>query len=135
MLQQDFNQYDMYMDQAKVKSFIKSFWLEKAIPGLEEFIKIPNKSPEFDDEWESNGHMDNAVKLITNWCSTHKIKNMSYKVLKDKGRTPLILINIPGDINNNILIYGHIDLQPEMSGWDKDLGPYKPKIKNGNLYG
>ncbi|MEE3003218.1 MAG: M20/M25/M40 family metallo-hydrolase [Pseudomonadota bacterium] len=123
------------MDQNKVKSFINNFWEEKAIPGLEAFIKIPNKSPEFDDDWERNGHMDNAVQSIIDWCNNNKIKNMSYKIIKDKGRTPLILINIPGDIKKNILIYGHIDKQPEMTGWDDDLGPYQPKIKNGNLYG
>ena len=32
-------------------------------------------------------------------------------------------------------MYGHLDKQPEFSGWRNDLGPWTPKYENGKLYG
>jgi acetylornithine deacetylase/succinyl-diaminopimelate desuccinylase-like protein len=34
-----------------------------------------------------------------------------------------------------VLLYGHLDKQPEMTGWDDDLGPWKPVLKGDRLYG
>jgi len=34
-----------------------------------------------------------------------------------------------------VLLYGHYDKQPEFSGWEKDLDPWKPVIRDGKLYG
>ena len=34
-----------------------------------------------------------------------------------------------------VLMYGHLDKQPEFNGWRKDLGPWTPKYENGLLYG
>jgi acetylornithine deacetylase/succinyl-diaminopimelate desuccinylase-like protein len=32
-------------------------------------------------------------------------------------------------------MYGHMDKQPPFEGWEPDLGPFNPVIKNGRLYG
>jgi len=32
-------------------------------------------------------------------------------------------------------MYGHLDKQPEMTGWRKGLGPWTPVIEDGKLYG
>ena len=123
------------MNNKKLVQFINDFWDKEAIPALQDFIKIPNKSPEFDSNWETNGYMDQAERCISAWCKINSPKGMQIKTLKTPGRTPIILIDIPGEINKNILFYGHLDKQPEMSGWDDDLGPYTPVIKDGKLYG
>jgi acetylornithine deacetylase/succinyl-diaminopimelate desuccinylase-like protein len=34
-----------------------------------------------------------------------------------------------------VLMYGHLDKQPEFSGWRRDLGPWTPKYEDGRLYG
>ena len=34
-----------------------------------------------------------------------------------------------------VLMYGHLDKQPEFNGWRNDLGPWTPKYENGKLYG
>ena len=34
-----------------------------------------------------------------------------------------------------MLLYGHLDKQPEMTGWAEDLGPWKPVLKGDRLYG
>ncbi len=114
---------------------ISQAWQQDIIPKLQEYITIPNKSPAFDAEWKKNGHMDNAMKLIVDWCSQQKIKGMQVTVHEEPGRTPLLFIEIPGSSEETILLYGHMDKQPEMRGWDADLGPWKPVIREGRLYG
>ena len=123
------------MDKQQLKTFINSFWQEKALPGLAEFIKIPNQSPEFDPEWESNGHLSNAVQSVVEWCHKNSPRGMEIDVIKEDGRTPFILINILGNTQKNVLFYGHVDKQPPGDGWDNDLGPYKPVIKDNKIYG
>jgi acetylornithine deacetylase/succinyl-diaminopimelate desuccinylase-like protein len=123
------------MDKTAVETFVNTAWDESIIPKLVEFIKIPNKSPMFDADWKAHGYMDQAVALIKNWCETNAPKNMVLEVLELEGRTPLIFMDIPGEIDDTILLYGHLDKQPEMEGWDDDLGPWKPVLKGEKLYG
>src|SRR5690606_15401996 len=61
------------------------------------------------------------------------------EVIRLEGRTPLIYLEIPatGDETGEdcVLLYGHLDKQPEMTGWDEDLGPWKPVLRGDKLYG
>jgi len=114
---------------------IEKCWDDSIIPTLCEYIKIPNKSVFFDKNWEANGYMDQAMQLLVNWCNEHPLKDMKLDVLKSKARTPLLFIEIPGQSDETTLLYGHMDKQPEMHGWDDDKGPWKPVIQNGKLYG
>jgi acetylornithine deacetylase/succinyl-diaminopimelate desuccinylase-like protein len=119
----------------KLYNFVERQWQEEIIPSLSEYIKIPNKSPNFDEQWQEHGYMEQAVTHIANWCTTHAPKQMQLEVLRLPGRTPLIYMEIPGQIDKTVLLYGHLDKQPEMTGWDEDLAPWKPVLKNGRLYG
>ena len=115
--------------------FICQQWQEEIVPSLCDYIKIPNKSPHFDEQWEEHGHMEKAVTHIADWCKAHAPKDMKLEIMRLEGRTPLIFMEIPGEINETVLLYGHLDKQPEMSGWHEDLHPWKPVLKNGRLYG
>ncbi len=117
------------------KKFVNEVWDKSIIPALVDYIKIPNKSPAFDKDWKANGHMDKAVKLMTDWCQKNAIPGMKLEVIELENRTPVIFIEIPGQTDDTILLYGHLDKQPEMSGWDADLAPWKPVLKDGKLYG
>ncbi len=110
-------------------------WDTDIIPQLVEYIKIPNKSPAYDAEWKQRGFMDQAMQLILQWCKQQPIRGMTIELLEAEGRTPLLFIEIPGDIDETILLYGHMDKQPEMRGWRKDLGPWTPVIEDHKLYG
>jgi acetylornithine deacetylase/succinyl-diaminopimelate desuccinylase-like protein len=123
------------MNNEEIKKFIDHTWDSSITPTLMEYIYIPNKSPMFDPKWKENGHMDKAVKLIADWCKNFAVKNMHLEVVQLDGRTPLIFIEIPGSSDETILLYGHLDKQPEMSGWDADLAPWKPVLKGDKLYG
>jgi acetylornithine deacetylase/succinyl-diaminopimelate desuccinylase-like protein len=117
------------------KKYIENLWDKSIIPTLQEYIRIPNKSPLFDANWKANGHMDKAVALLANWCRENAVDNMKLEVIELEGRTPVIFIEIPGNSDETILLYGHLDKQPEMTGWDSDLGPWKPVLKGDKLYG
>ncbi len=123
------------MDNSKTESFGNELWDSSIIPELEEYIRLPNKSPMFDPDWEANGHMEKAVHMLEAWCKTQPIEGMTVEVVKIEGRTPVLFIDIPGDSDDVVLLYGHYDKQPEFSGWDDDLHPWEPKIKDGKLYG
>ncbi|MDJ0910635.1 MAG: M20 family metallopeptidase [Woeseiaceae bacterium] len=123
------------MDTKKTENFVNGMWDDSIVPELEEYIRLPNKSPMFDPDWEANGHMEKAVRMLEDWCNTQPIEGMTVEVVKIEGRTPVLFIDIPGDSDDVVLLYGHYDKQPEFSGWDDDLHPWEPKIKDGKLYG
>ena len=114
---------------------VNTFWDEKIIPVLTEYIKIPNKSPSFDPEWEKHGHMDRVLNLAVDWANENKPDGSTVTIERTPGRTPIIMIDVPGTKDGNILMYGHLDKQPEMDGWADGLGPWTPVIKNDKLYG
>ncbi|MHB1949230.1 MAG: M20 family metallopeptidase [Gammaproteobacteria bacterium] len=123
------------MDVKKNEQFINELWNNSILPTLQDYIRIPNKSPLFDPEWETQGHMDKAVNLLANWCQENAVEGMKLEVVRLPKRTPVIFIEIPGASEETILLYGHLDKQPEMTGWHDDLGPWKPVIKGDRLYG
>ncbi len=123
------------MDPKKTASFVESLWDESIVPQLCEYVKVPNKSPHFDPDWEAHGHMEKAVAMLEAWCRTQPIRDMTVEVVRIEGRTPVLFIDIPGDSDDVVLLYGHYDKQPEFTGWDEDLDPWKPVIKDGKLYG
>ena len=123
------------LDSAALGSFVDRVWDEEIVPELVEYIRIPNKSPLFDPDWEANGHMQKAVDQISGWCKQRDIEGLSVEVVTLPGRTPVILMEIPGESDDTVLLYGHLDKQPEMVGWREDLGPWEPKIEGDKLYG
>lgn len=123
------------MDTRKTAEFVNNTWDDSIIPELCEYIKIPNKSPTFDPDWQEHGHMERAVSLLEKWCRKQPIEGMNVEVVRLKDRTPLLFIDIPGASDDVVLLYGHYDKQPEFSGWADDLDPWQPVIKDGKLYG
>jgi len=123
------------MDNKKTADFVNEIWDASIIPELCEYIKIPNKSPLFDPDWQKHGYMEQAVQLIEAWCQTQPIEGMTIEIVRIEGRTPVLFLDIPGDSDNVVLLYGHYDKQPEFSGWNDDLSPWEPVIKDGKLYG
>ena len=127
------------MDTAKIDQFVAQKWDDEIVPQLVEYIRIPNKSPMFDKDWVAHGYMEDAVKLMESWARAQPIPGMQLEVVRLEGRTPLIFIEIPASGPetgaDTVLLYGHLDKQPEMTGWDEGLGPWQPVIKDDKLYG
>ena len=110
-------------------------WDGSAIPAITEYIRIPNLSPAFDPEWAAHGHMDRAVELVTAWMRARPIEGLTVSVERLDGRTPVILAEVPGDGDGTVVLYGHLDKQPEMTGWRDGLGPWTPVRDGDRIYG
>jgi acetylornithine deacetylase/succinyl-diaminopimelate desuccinylase-like protein len=130
------------MDSIRIRDFVEELWEDAVLPTLSEYIRIPNKSPAFDPDWETHGYMEDAVSLLEAWARQRiaAIPGAVIEIVRLAGRTPLILIELPGagsgaHLNDRVLLYGHLDKQPEMKGWAEDLGPWKPVRKGEKLYG
>ena len=50
------------MDNAALMSFINRRWDESIVPALMDYIRIPNKSPAFDPDWQVHGLIDQVVE-------------------------------------------------------------------------
>jgi acetylornithine deacetylase/succinyl-diaminopimelate desuccinylase-like protein len=123
------------MDHKILQNFVNRTWDASIIPTITEYIRIPNKSPYFEADWQKLGHMDRAVALIEAWCRARDIKGLSVEVVRLPNRTPLIFMEIPGTGEDTVLLYGHLDKQPEFTGWNEGTGPWEPVMKGTRLYG
>ena len=130
------------MDSNTLSGFVGGLWDEQIVPQLTDYIRIPNKSPMFDAQWAEHGHMDRAVALMEAWARAQPIAGMQLEVVRLPGRTPLIFIEIPptapagsAAAGDTVLLYGHLDKQPEMTGWSSHLGPWTPVLEGDRLYG
>ena len=120
------------MDAGQLSASIDDTWTGSALPALERYIRIPNQSPFFDPDWKRNGFMHQAVTLAREWVEQQGFKAEIHEI---EGRTPLLFIEVEGDPSSTILMYGHLDKQPAMTGWESGLGPWTPVRRDGKLYG
>jgi acetylornithine deacetylase/succinyl-diaminopimelate desuccinylase-like protein len=125
------------MNTETTKELVYGLWEEEIVPTISEYIRIPNQSPDFDPQWAEHGYMDQAVDLAVKWVEGRNIQNSRLEVLRLEGRTPVILMEVEGNANGTVLLYGHLDKQPPFEGWreEEGLGPWTPVIKDGKLYG
>ena len=123
------------MDYAGLTAFVDDAWEQSIIPCLYDYIRIPNKSPLFDPDWAAHGYMDQAVQLLEGWCGAQIIEGLSVEVVRLPGKTPVLLVEVAGDGDDTVLLYGHYDKQPEFSGWVDGLSPWEPVRRDGKLYG
>lgn len=123
------------LDIQRATSSSDRIWEEEIVPAITDYIRIPCKSPSFDREWRANGHMDRAVSLIESWCRKQPLQGLTVEVVRLEGRTPVIYMELPGKGDDTILLYGHLDKQPEMIGWAEGKGPWEPVREGDKLYG
>lgn len=127
------------MRREDLTTYIESVWETDVLPTLSDYIEIPNLSQAFDPDWAEHGHMDAAVEMFRAWASERSIDSMTVEVVHLDGATPVIVCEIPAHpdavTDKTVLLYGHLDKQPEMEGWDDGKGPWIPVMEDGRLYG
>lgn len=116
----------------------RAHWEESILPALCEYVRVPNVSSAYDAGWRQAGHMMRAATMLRDWVSSRPVRGMSVDLLTHETLSPVLLIDIAAsgtDRDDTVLLYGHLDKQPEMTGWREGLGPWEPVIEDGKLYG
>jgi acetylornithine deacetylase/succinyl-diaminopimelate desuccinylase-like protein len=131
-------------------SHVSDSWTQRIVPELKSYIEIPAKSPSFDADWAANGHLERVLQRAADWVRAQKVEGLTLEIVRLKDahghdRTPVMFFELPASAGKDgtpaptsgqsVLMYGHLDKQPEFNGWRSDLGPWTPKIIEGKLYG
>jgi acetylornithine deacetylase/succinyl-diaminopimelate desuccinylase-like protein len=123
------------MNSSALATSVGRTWDASIVPQLVEYIRIPAKSPHFDPSWEEHGHIERVIRLAEAWTRQQPVRGMTVEIVRLPGRTPVLYFDVPGTGRSTVLMYGHLDKQPEMIGWRDGLGPWQPVLADGKLYG
>ncbi len=126
------------LDSAKALEQVTRQWDGDIVRQLTEYIAIPAKSPGFDPQWEQHGYIDTVLRNAAQWVEAQQVAGLKHEIVRLPGRTPVLFFEIEATkagAQQTILAYGHLDKQPEFTGWRSDLGPWTPKYEDGKLYG
>jgi acetylornithine deacetylase/succinyl-diaminopimelate desuccinylase-like protein len=126
------------MNPTTLLSAISAQWDSEIVPQLTDYVRVPAKSPQFDPQWEKNGHIERVIRLAEAWVNKQPVHGLKLEIVRLPGRTPLLYFDVPAtraQSERTVLLYGHLDKQPEMSGWREGYGPWNPLFESGKLYG
>ncbi|CAI2368590.1 unnamed protein product [Moneuplotes crassus] len=123
------------MDIDKTNEFLEANFESKFVDSLKDFIRIPNLSPAFDSEFLTNGLIDEAIEYVQKFAEDLQIEGLQSHLVKNEQGNPMLIFVYEGTAAANILVYGHLDKQPHMEGWQEGTGPTNPVVIDGHLYG
>ena len=126
------------LDSAAALDQVTRQWDGDIVRQITDYIAIPAKSPGFDPQWQQHGYIETVLRNAAGWVEAQKVPGLQLEVVRLPGRTPVIFFDVPATKSGSsetILMYGHLDKQPEFTGWRSDLGPWTPKYEDGKLYG
>jgi acetylornithine deacetylase/succinyl-diaminopimelate desuccinylase-like protein len=132
------------LDSQRLATDIDTQWDGDIVRQITDYIAIPAKSPGFEKDWAALGHIETVVRNAAQWIEAQKVDGLTLEVIRLPGRTPVIFFEVaastgdagtPRTGTQTVLMYGHLDKQPEFTGWRSDLGPWTPKYIDGLLYG
>ena len=137
------------LNAAQALGQVSRAWDDDIVHRLADYIRVPAKSPAFDADWAQNGYIDTVVRQAATWIEAQKVDGLKLEIIQLEGRTPVLFFEVPASRGgadvardeaksasaHTVLMYGHLDKQPEFTGWRTDLGPWTPKYEGGKLYG
>src|SRR5437016_8477259 len=123
------------MNSPALLSAVSAQWDDDIVAQLTEYVRIPAKSPHFDPQWKAHGHIERVTRLAEAWVKKQRVRGLEVEIVRLPDRTPLLYFDVPGTGDRTVLLYGHLDKQPEMTGWREGFGPWEPLFEGGKLYG
>ncbi len=138
------------LNAAALQNHVDASWKDHILPALVKYVEVPAKSPAFDPDWARHGLIDRVLQDAADWVAARRVPGLSLEVIRlsdaqGRPRTPVLFFELPASAGcdgtpapasgQTVLMYGHLDKQPEFNGWRNDLGPWTPKIEDGKLYG
>lgn len=140
----------LLLEPQALQSHVNTAWDQRILPQLVDYVAVPAKSPAFDPQWAEHGLLDRVLHNAADWVAAQQVPGLSLEVVRlndanGRPRTPVLFFEVPACSGQDgtpppasgqtVLMYGHLDKQPEFNGWRSDLGPWTPKILDGKLYG
>ncbi|HET9339235.1 MAG TPA: M20/M25/M40 family metallo-hydrolase [Casimicrobiaceae bacterium] len=126
-------------DTTALAHTIASHWDAEIVREITDYIRVPAKSPHFDADWEAHGHIERVIRAAERWVREQGVRGLAVEIVRIPGRTPVLYFDVPATGNagggRTVLLYGHLDKQPEMAGWHEGYGPWSPRYEDGKLYG
>ena len=140
---------EIALNAAQALSQVSQAWDEDIVGQLSHYIGIPAKSPMFDADWAQHGFLDTVLQNAATWVEAQRVPGLTLEVIRLDGRTPVLFFEVPASSGSlaepasrassttppTVVMYGHLDKQPEFTGWRSDLGPWTPQYEDGKLYG
>ncbi|CAN1556014.1 ArgE Acetylornithine deacetylase/Succinyl-diaminopimelate desuccinylase and related deacylases [Burkholderiaceae bacterium] len=138
------------LNTTQLQADVNAAWGERIVPALTDYIAVPAKSPMFDPDWAAHGHLARVLQSATDWVEHQRVPGLRCEIIRlnnaqGVARTPVLFFELPASAGQDgtpapasgqtVLMYGHLDKQPEFDGWRSDLGPWTPKVVDGKLYG
>jgi acetylornithine deacetylase/succinyl-diaminopimelate desuccinylase-like protein len=138
------------LDPVAVRQRVDARWQHDILPALQRYIEVPAKSPMFDPEWAAHGHLETVLRQAADWVARQPVQGLTLEIVRlqrpdGSPRTPVLLFEVPARAGvdgapapasgQTVLMYGHLDKQPEFSGWRTGLGPWTPCLIDDRLYG
>ena len=130
------------MNWSALASAVAAQWDGDIVPRLTEYVRVPAKSPHFDPHWEATGAIERVIRMAEGWVRAQPVHGLTVEIVRLPRRTPVLYFDIPAHGEQGargeaatVLIYGHLDKQPEMTGWREGYGPWNPLYQDGKLYG
>lgn len=130
------------LDSSQALAQVSAQWDSSILPQLKDYIAIPAKSPMFAPDWQQQGLLEQVVRNAASWVEAQKVAGLRLEIVRLPGRTPLLFFEVEGTQPNanaatspTVLMYGHLDKQPEFDGWRSHLGPWTPVLEGDRLYG
>src|SRR5581483_7456027 len=116
----DAKQQNASIDRPALTEFVERKWNDEILPALTHYIAIPAKSPAFDADWEKHGYLERVVADAATWAQAQRVRGLQLEIVRLPGRTPVIFFETPATRSGStetIVLYGHLDKQPEFDGW------------------
>ena len=138
------------LNTTQLQADVNAAWGDRIVPALTDYIAVPAKSPMFDPDWAAHGHLARVLQSATDWVEQQRVPGLRCEIIRlnnaqGVARTPVLFFELPASAGRDgtpapasgqtVLMYGHLDKQPEFDGWRSDLGPWTPKVVDGKLYG
>jgi len=126
------------LNPADALTQVSAQWDNDLVKQLTDYIQIPAKSPGFDANWAQHGHLETVLRNAADWVQAQKVQGLTLEIVRLEGRTPVLFFEVTAtkpESKQTVLMYGHLDKQPEFTGWRNDLGPWTPKYEDGKLFG
>ena len=138
------------LNTPQLQAAVNAAWSDRIVPALTDYIAVPAKSPMFDPDWAAHGHLARVLQSATDWVEQQRVPGLRCEIIQlnnaqGVARTPVLFFELPASAGQDgtpapasgqtVLMYGHLDKQPEFDGWRSDLGPWTPKVVDGKLYG